>query len=208
MLADLPRETRFGCIGFGATNVDCLCCQLFRISPCPPRKIRARTKTHDDGVLVPLVGSFLCVIAPHGVLLFHSVSAIYFCLRARVEVWADSGLHCLALSLPVSCAQKPCAMTVSPAPTKRSTTCGTLCWIRSSNTSQDTCCYLPRKHGGSQIGSHCQIRSGRHVVVRRPPVNSSVFPSVVCKRHGLREPSHFFEAETASFPGSLEVAAV
>ena len=132
---------------------------------------------------MPLVGSFLCVIAPHGVLLFHSVSIILFSLRARAEVFAYRALHCWALSLPVSRAQWPCAMTVSPAQTKRSTTCGTLCWIRSSNTSQDTSCCLPRKHGGSPTGSHSQIRSGHHVFVRRrspltrPPANSSVSPS-------------------------------
>ena len=90
-------------------------------------------------------------------LLIHSVSTISFGLRVCTEVLASSGFHRWALSLLVAHAQKPVANAVSPAPTKKSTTCGTLCWIRSSNT-KDPCCCLTSKTQKQHDWFHKQAR--------------------------------------------------
>ena len=62
---------------------------------------------------------------------------------------------------PVSCAQKPCTMTVSPSPAKRSA-----CEPAAGNARREPvrtlAAVLPGRHRSSQTGAHGQTCSGHH----------------------------------------------
>ena len=121
------------------------------LRPLPSgNKDACTSKAHNGGVIVSFVGSLLAV-TDQSVRWFRS-NTMTIASRARTEVLARSLLHCWALSLLVSCAQRPGTMTVSPALTKRSTMCRTRCWMRWSNV------VLPRRHGGSQTGAWTSCR--------------------------------------------------
>ena len=127
------------------------------------KKVKGTNKTRsaifNNGILVSIISSLLCVIAPHSVLLFHLVSSICFSFRARTETLCGAERV------------EPSAGYARRIPDR------TLAAV------------LPRRHGsGGTTGSHSQSRSGHPVVkngqrpMTRRSINSLVFPMASARR--------------------------